>query len=185
MIYLMRHGLDDETKVGGWSNISLVRSGEMQADLQGCRLRQGGYPIEKIISSDIQRCVQTAEIVNCQLHVPITYMQELREQNKGKLNGLDTEIADEIYPEYRTCVQVDTKFPEGESLLDLYMRIKDLLPWLLKQENSLIITHRGVINMIYTLLEKTTPDMNKKKYGVVHGSIHELDEGKKIIKRIL
>lgn len=30
MIYLMRHGQDDETYVGGWSDVSLILEGEKE-----------------------------------------------------------------------------------------------------------------------------------------------------------
>ena len=30
MIYLLRHGLDDESKIGGWSDVSLTEDGIKQ-----------------------------------------------------------------------------------------------------------------------------------------------------------
>ena len=52
------------------------------------------------------------------------------------------------------------------------------------EDNSLIVTHRGVINMIYYILTNTPLDMDKKRFDVDHLSIHELDLNKKVIRRI-
>ena len=68
-------------------------------------------------------------------------------------------------------------------MLDLYKRIERLLPWILKQDKTLIITHRGVINMLYYILKNIELDMNKTQFDVTYASVHELDPVKKIIKR--
>lgn len=75
--------------------------------------------------------------------------------------------------------RIDVRYPEGESMLDLYKRIKLLLENIDKYDNSLLITHRGVINMIYVILNGEELTMDKEKYGVEHASIHELDLAKK------
>jgi broad specificity phosphatase PhoE len=76
------------------------------------------------------------------------------------------------------------KYPEGESLLELYQRIKSSLEQILSLDNSLIVTHRGVINMFYYILNEVPLDMNKSQFGVTHASIHELEPKKRKIKRI-
>ena len=60
---------------------------------------------------------------------------------------------------------------------DLYERIKKID--FNKYDNSIIVTHRGVINMLYVLLNNDELTMDKEKYGVIHASIHKL-ENKKI-----
>ena len=69
-------------------------------------------------------------------------------------------------------------------MYDLYNRIKILLEKLKSNENTLIVTHRGVINMIYYILNKISLDMNKERFNVTHASLHELDLNKKLIRRI-
>ena len=75
------------------------------------------------------------------------------------------------------------KYPNGESMLDLYIRMKIFLDNF-KDDNVLLVTHRGVINMFYYILNDVMIDMDKEKFGVVHGSIHEMDKNKKLIRRI-
>ena len=75
------------------------------------------------------------------------------------------------------------KYPNGESMLDLYNRMKIYLNSF-KEDNVLLITHRGVINMFYYILNDVNLDMDKEKFNVLHGSIHEMDKNKKLIRRI-
>ncbi len=68
-------------------------------------------------------------------------------------------------------------------MYDLYKRIKILLGNI-KDNNTLYVTHRGVINMIYYILKDINLDMDKEKFNVTHASLHELDLNKKLIRRI-
>lgn len=88
------------------------------------------------------------------------------------------------YPEYIKVNRIDVKYPNGESMLDLYKRMKLLLKNIDKYNNSLLVTHRGVINMIYVLLNGDELTMDKKKYGVEHASVHELNLEKRKIRKI-
>lgn len=184
MIYLMRHGLDDENYVGGWSDVSLIEDGIKEVE-ESARWIRDNLVIKSIISSDINRAVESANIVSSITGTPVTLDSNLREQNKGLLNGLDKSIAIEKYPKYMSSVDKYTIYPQGESLLQLYERIKIYLDKLMKiDDNSLIVTHRGVINMIYYILNNIELDMDKKRFNVEHASIHELDKDNKLIRRI-
>ena len=184
MIYLMRHGQDDENFIGGWSDKSLTEAGIQEVKKKGLWLKEN-LKIEKIITSDILRAKQTALIIKQYLQVPLEIDPRLREQNKGVLNGLNRREAYHLYRDYLETKDVNKQFLEGESLRDLYERIKIYLKEILKEpENTLFITHRGVINMIYYILQNRKLDMNKKQFQVEVTSIHELDKAKKLIRRI-
>ena len=75
-------------------------------------------------------------------------------------------------------------FPNGESLLDLYFRIERLMLVIDTWDDNLLVTHRGVINMIYYLLNNKKPDMYKDSFDVTHASVHKLDLKNKTIERI-
>lgn len=183
MIYLMRHGQDDENYIGGWSNLSLTKEGVDEVK-NTAKWIKDNLSIKKIITSDINRAVETANIVNELLNVDILITDKLREQNKGKLNGMLKTEADKKYPDFREG-GIDTIYPNGESLIDLYNRIKKYIEEILKFDNdTLIITHRGVINMIYYILNNKELDFDKKQFMVTVNSIHELDQTNKTIKKI-
>lgn len=184
MIYLVRHGLDDENFIGGYSNVDLIDIGVMQIHDVGKWISQKKLDIRKIYSSDIKRALHSANIINQYLKLDIMVDVMLREQDKGLLNGMKKTDALKLYSEYMFMNDVSINYPNGESLLDLYNRVKDLLKNISIYDNSLIVTHRGVINMIYYLTLDDVLDMNKSRYDVCHGSVHEFDICKSKIRRI-
>ena len=69
----------------------------------------------------------------------------------------------------------------------MIMFYKRVVKWLDKvkdYDNSLIVTHRGFINMIYFYLNNIELSMDKEQFDVTHASIHMLDINKKKIRRI-
>lgn len=184
MIYLMRHGLDDENYIGGYSNVSLTSTGKKQVEKSAKWLTENVEGIIKIYSSDVKRAIETTDIINKYLNLDIEYTKKLRELDKGKLNGMLKSEAKIFYPKFIDVKDVNITYPYGESMLDLYKRIKIFLTNINKYDNSLLVTHRGVINMIYTLLNNDELTMNKKRYNVTHASIHELNLEKNKIRRI-
>lgn len=181
MIYLLRHGLDDETRIGGYSDVSLTKEG-IKGVCDALRFIKT-LEFEKIISSDVKRCRQTTEIINKELNKGVIYTDELREQDKGDYTGLSKKsLPENDYFLGKTKVY-DT-YPNGESLLDMYFKIDNLLLTIDKWDNNLLVTHRGVINMIYYLLNNKKPDMYKDSFDVSHASVHKLDLKNKKIERI-
>ncbi|MBO7556399.1 MAG: histidine phosphatase family protein [Alphaproteobacteria bacterium] len=84
--------------------------------------------IKKIVSSDLLRARQTAEIVAQQLNVPLDFDVRLREVDYGILNGLYTIERYEVYPDFRKCYEDITQaFPEGESLAFVAHRVAEAL----------------------------------------------------------
>lgn len=184
MIYLMRHGQDDEKYVGGWSNIGLIEEGKESVKKTALWIKDN-LEISQIISSDIARATETANIVKKIINISVKKTNKFREQNKGVLNGkLKSQLSDEEIKLLENQ-KIDTNFPQGESLVHLYNRIKKEMDYILNlKNNTLIITHRGVINMIYFYLLNKEPNMDKNQFNVTTSSIHELDQKNKTIRRI-
>lgn len=175
MIYLMRHGQDDENFIGGWSDVELLEVGKEEVKNVGLWIKNN-LEIKKIISSSVYRAIQTAKIVNQYLGVPLLFDDNLREQSKGVLNGMKKEVAQVKYGELLKNVDIYTVYPQGESLVELYERIKAYLSRIYEVgDDTLVITHRGVINMIYYILYGVDLDMQKGRFGVETASVHELD----------
>lgn len=185
VIYLMRHGQDDETYVGGWSDVPLIPEGKNEVRSSALWIRDH-LKIKSILCSDIQRAVESASIASTILGVPYRLDANLREQNKGIMNGIPKDEAYSKYPGFMDGeVTVDTVFPNGESLRQLYLRMKEYLQTIMEMEDdTLLVTHRGVINMIYFILNHKELDMDKKQFGVDTASVHMLDKDKKIIKKV-
>lgn len=184
MIYLVRHGLDDENYIGGWSNIDLTSTGYKQIEETSKFIVDKELVINKIISSDVKRAVTTARIIDKKLKLGIEFSKDLRELDKGDYTGL---LKDKLSSQEQTRINEFTiydKYPNGESMLDLYKRMQIYLTKIKDLDNTLLVTHRGVINMFYYLLNDIEPTMDKGMFGVVHGSVHEMDINKRLIRRI-
>lgn len=184
MIYLVRHGLDDENYIGGWSNIDLTSTGYKQIEETSKFIVDKELVINKIISSDVKRAVTTASIIDKKLKLGIEFSKDLRELDKGDYTGL---LKDKLSSQEQTRINEFTiydKYPNGESMLDLYKRMQIYLTKIKDLDNTLLVTHRGVINMFYYLLNDIEPTMDKGMFGVVHGSVHEMDINKRLIRRI-
>ncbi len=181
-IYLMRHGLDDENFVGGWSEGSLTMEGIEQVAEATDFIVENIPNLNAIYHSNLQRTIETTKIINEKLKFPEYPLPEIRELNKGKLNGLLVSDAKKNYPDYFPHPLIEQRYPEGESLLDLYNRVKLFLEKIKNYEASFLVTHRGFINMIYFILNDKKINYDKKQFCVDHASIHELKLNK--IKRI-
>lgn len=187
MIYLLRHGLDDENYIGGHSSVDLIDEGVVQVNNSALFIKDN-LKINRIISSDVKRAVSSAEIVKRHLsgQIPFELDSRLRELDKGLLTGkLRTTLTEE---EKKICdmTDINERYPNGESMQDMYNRVKYLIDsgYFFDKDSSLIVTHRGIINMMYFMFNNEPLTMNKKKFNVDHASVHELDIEKRKIKRI-
>ena len=95
MIYLMRHGHEDEGFIGGWSDTHLTQKGVNESVNARNYIVNKGLVINKILSSDITRAKETARIINSKLNVPLEITKLLNEQDKGIINGIPLQMAEE------------------------------------------------------------------------------------------
>ena len=169
-IYLVRHGKDDETIRGGWSNHELMPVGVEQVNKLAKEMVAANINIDYIYSSDLQRTKETSEILSKYLKCSIEYNAGLRETNNGDLAGMKHELANEKYPGlYWSSLAYDECYPNGESPKMFYNRVKTT--WLglknriLKQplKSSMIVTHQGVIEVILCV-ENSIAFSNKTKH---------------------
>lgn len=167
--HLIRHGKDDDTVRGGWSNIGLTEYGVEQVHKLGAELKEMELDVDCIYASDLQRAKETAEIIAEYLQVPINYRPEFRETNNGDLAGMKNEEAAEKYPGmYWSTLEYDQCYPNGESPETFYKRVEE--GWeKFKEEvkatgvkNVVLVTHGGVIEAILCK-EKYIKYSNKTK----------------------
>ena len=156
--YLARHGKDDDTVRGGWSQQPLTDEGKAQADELASFVQRSDLGIKRIYSSDLLRAMQTAQPVSDKLLLPIIQMPEFRETNNGILAGMQNELANKMYPGlYWNTLDWEQRYPGGESPREFYERISTA--WdafqkivLEQNENVLLVTHGGVINVILSIV---------------------------------
>lgn len=173
-IYIVRHGQDDDSVRGGWSNCPLIDLGIQQSNKLADELlaNRDKYNIGKIYSSDIVRAKQTADIIAGKLNLAVELSPEFREVNNGLLAGLNNNIAEEKYPNlYWRKLDWEEHYPNGESPKEFYERVSAAWSNLLKSlhgydKNVLLVTHGGVINII-ECISNGVEYSNKQKYQVV------------------
>ena len=180
-LYFIRHGKDDERYRGGWSDLGLIEEGEKQASQLAYFLKenQQEYPISKIISSDLKRAVQTAKAIQKQLNVPMILSENWREINNGDLAGMLNSVALEKYPGlFFNTLRMDECYPNGESPINFFNRIKDTFYELLKKQTNdkvAIVTHSGVINVIYHIVKNIEWSNKNKSFPVKNVSLNVLE----------
>jgi probable phosphoglycerate mutase len=180
-IYLLRHGFDTDECKSGWSDIGLDNIGIKQIEEVRDYLKQNKFKINKIVSSDLQRAKETADIIKTVFNLNVEYDPHFREFNAGLLSGMRYEDINQYYSQYRVGnINMKRPFPNGESPIEFYERIKECLTKL--EDNTLYITHRLVIEVMYHLINNMEWDINHKRFAIEHGSLHEYDD--KSIKKI-
>ncbi len=158
-IYAIRHGLTAMNKarlINGHLDEPLAEEGIEQAENARSILPK---TLKKIYCSPLLRAKQTAEILNEDLNLPITYNDGLMEVFFGDLEGSDYGI--EIQEKHKEVVY-DWHNVGGEDVFDVKKRLLVTLKKI-NEENldseALLVTHGGIIRMLY-FLEKGKPQRN-------------------------
>jgi len=179
ILYLVRHGQDDSTVRGGWSDSPLTGEGIRQAQaLQDEILRRREeLNIRRILSSDLPRALQTAQPTADALNIPIELHPEFREVNNGELAGMKNDLALLRYPGlFWNTLRWDEAYPGGESPREFTGRIERawnrLSSGLIQyNENALLFTHSGVIHVLRHLIRGTVYSNHEKQISIPHAHL--------------
>ncbi len=182
-IIFVRHGKDDDNYRGGWSDLDLTPEGILQVENLAKHLNENKnyYNISHIITSDLQRALSTAEIIANELNIPVLKDEKLREINNGNLAGMLNSKAEVFSPGlYFSSLDMNEKYPNGESPNEFYERIKIWFNNFLVEhkndtENIMIVTHGGVINIIYHIVNGIEWSNKNKSFKVDNCSLNILD----------
>jgi len=159
---LMRHAetrWNQEKKIQGQIDISLAPEGIQQAR-HWARLLQSHH-WDRIISSDLSRALQTAELINRVLQVPLCTTARLREQHWGNWTGqTPRQIKKEAPGLYSVQARNGWRFcpPGGEDRNSVWQRGYRALEKAARQwpgASILIVAHEGLIRcLVYRLLSR-------------------------------
>lgn len=182
-IVFVRHGKDDDKYRGGWSSLDLIPEGIEQAKKLVKHLAENRmeYNITRIISSDLPRTMTTASYISAELGLPVLEEPQIRETNNGDLAGMLNDEALVRYPGlFFSSLEMDEPYPNGESPNEFYARIKTwfenfLVEYQNTNGNTLVVTHSGVINVIYHIVRKMDWSNKGRTFKVSNCSIHVLN----------
>ena len=190
--YLIRHGKDDETVRGGWSQHPLTDEGAQQAEelAEHIYCNMDEFLIEEIYSSDLPRAMQTAQRISNRINCPIIPTPQFREVNNGDLAGMKNDLALERYPGlFWNRLEWEQPYPNGESPRRFYERIAAAWKVLCEQmqsenKNVILVTHAGVIHVILSIIddENYTNSKLHRKIGYAEMIAVEYQNGEWIKK---
>ena len=182
-LLFVRHGKDSDQHRGGWSQLDLLPEGKREAKTLADYLVQHkeDYHFTKMITSDLKRAETTATILAEVLQLPLEKESSLRETNNGDLAGMLNSEADQKFPRlYFRSLAMDKHYPNGESPREFYQRIKTWFQRFLQEnddsdETQIVVTHGGVINIIYHLVNQIEWTNKSNLFHVKHCSISLLN----------
>lgn len=182
-ILFVRHGKDSDQHRGGWSQLDLLPEGKREAKMLADYLVQHkeDYHFTKMITSDLKRAETTATILAEVLQLPLEKESSLRETNNGDLAGMLNSEADQKFPRlYFRSLAMDKHYPNGESPREFYQRIKTWFQRFLQEnddsdETQIVVTHGGVVNIIYHLVNQIEWTNKSNLFHVKHCSISLLN----------
>ncbi len=166
-VFIFRHGETTwnlKNMIQGHSDIPLNSRGLEQAQTIVPRLRDA--TIEKIYSSDLIRAMQTTEIVNEHLQVPIEFRRNLREGNLGTAEGQTLDWVknnfEALFWDLSGCTGPnywEFAYPKGESRHDVVSRFSESIENISEQV-SVVSTHGGVLRLyLLHLIQKHSLQM--------------------------
>ena len=149
-LFVARHGQTDwnrEHRWQGWADPPLNAAGREQAADLGESL--AGLGIEAVVSSDLRRAAETAEIAGARLGLPVEVDARLREVDVGEWSGLTSAEVEARYPEgYRRRRGGRTGWAEGEELGAMAERVVSSLLEISARhpgQRVLVVTHGGPV----------------------------------------
>lgn len=145
MIYFVRHGQTDWNilwKLQGQTDIPLNETGIIEAHATAEKLKE--KKIDIIITSDLSRAYNTAEIINKFHNVPLITDKRVREISFGIYEGV---LASKI--DFNEFMDFDknTLIEDAETVHHCYERTAELLDEIkenYKNKNVLIVSHGGI-----------------------------------------
>jgi broad specificity phosphatase PhoE len=160
---LLRHGKtvwNEEKRIQGSGNSELTPTG-----IEGCErwarfLVSCGTTWHRFLVSPLQRTIDTAEIINKELALPLQVEEGFREQDWGSWEGLTLQEIKESSPGIlEDSVKHGWEFrpPGGESRKEVLGRVIQAIRLQAQErpaENLLVITHLGVIKTMLYHIEK-------------------------------
>jgi broad specificity phosphatase PhoE len=163
-LLVIRHGETEWNRVGrwqGWLDVDLSDAGKAQALARGRWLAERAARFAAILTSDLRRAAQTAQIIATEIAGPVPEPEfGLRERAGGAFEGLDAAAIDEGWPGFRDRWRagLEDAPPGGESDATVWDRVRLVLDRTRELPDGavLIVTHGGVARVMHDRADTPT-----------------------------
>ena len=173
-LLLIRHGQTTYNATGrmqGHLDTELSEAGHSQARAAADLLEDKG--ITAIVSSDLIRARDTAEIIARRLGLEVSVDKRLRETHLGEWQGMTSAEVDEQFPGARALWRHDPTWapPQGESRVDVANRARPVIDELMQNHPQwdegavLVVAHGGAISALTCHLL----GLEHHQYGILSG----------------
>lgn len=155
-LIVVRHAESQWNPIGRYQGLldpDLTERGVEQAKKLAQVLKKEN--INALFSSPLKRTFRTAQIIGEEIGLEPIKEEKIIEIDHGVWSGLLVDEVKEKFPkDFELWLKEPhkVKFPEGESLLDVFKRIKDFLEFLLENYNEktvAIVSHTVPIRCLY------------------------------------
>lgn len=180
-VYLVRHG-ESEWNVrrltqGQTVHPPLTAVGRSQsstaADLIASDLGALGLTADRLVSSDLSRAIETAELIGHRLDLTVGTDVRLREQHLGELEGRPYE---ETWAAAESLDWSDPTQPVagGESVMDVYERMAAVLEEVDRSGVTILVSHGDAIRCAIACLDDVLPH-ESEWVDVPNGAVARVD----------
>ncbi len=182
--FLVRHGETDWNKegrlVGGQAGrgstdgLNLNEQGRAQVQQAAEQLRS--QDVELIVSSDLPRCRETAEIIAKATGAEVVYDLALRERDYGSMDGTPR---DEARAKHGNLYRYDEHIvSDDETYEEVEKRVWEAFSKHRNQhshKNVVIVSHGGALRMLVKQIKKLTPEEALTRPSIKNAEVTSLD----------
>lgn len=186
-LHLVRHGQST------WNVLGRVQGQNDEAELTDLGRAQiaavanvlQGFPVVRLLTSDLRRATQSAEIIGAATSLSPIPTSLLREQGLGIVEGMDSAQAGQewdsaarrAFEEYGEPVPATAiRLPGGESMQDVRGRVGGILasPWVTDTTGDVVLVSHGdtIRIMLALLLGDDFDDLEWRPVG--NGEVHSV-----------
>jgi len=152
-LLFIRHGESEWNALGRWqgqANPPLTARGRAQAQAAGDAVRQitghGDVPVAGIVTSTLQRALDTASILSDELGVAPLYLDaDLVERDAGEWSGLTRHEIEARYPGYLASGERPAGYEGDASILSRSGRAIERIVERFGSGTVLVVSHGGII----------------------------------------
>lgn len=146
IIYIVRHGQTQENKqriLQGHMPGTLTEEGKEQVRHAAEELSRRGIYFKCVVTSDLKRAFDSAQIISDRLNLQVVPMEILRERDWGSYTGISiSEAKDKYVRDGRWEFPItDNPAETEEQIAERAVKALDLLSSLYSDQNIIVVTH--------------------------------------------